>query len=74
MVVEFKKRTYGTKIARLLEADLAVGVKAVAAICSTEDGDAIVKTAIDAFGTVHVLVASAGLLRDKSFMEMDESM
>lgn len=53
---------------------MPVGVKAVAAVCSAEDGDAIVKAAVDAFGTVHVLVANAGLLRDKSFMGMDEAM
>jgi NAD(P)-dependent dehydrogenase (short-subunit alcohol dehydrogenase family) len=52
----------------------SVGVKAVSAVCSAEDGDAIVKAALDEFGTVHVLVANAGLLRDKSFMGMDEAM
>jgi multifunctional beta-oxidation protein len=51
-----------------------VGVKAVAAVCSAEDGDAIVKAAVDAFGTVHVLVANAGLLRDKTIMGMTDEM
>ena len=46
----------------------------MAAVCSAEDGDAIVKTATDTFGTVHVLVANAGILRDKSFGNMDEAM
>lgn len=32
------------------------------------------KTAVDAFGTVHVLVANAGILRDKAFVNMDEKM
>lgn len=51
-----------------------MGVKAVAAVCSAEDGDAIVKAAVDAFGTVHVLVANAGLLRDKTIMGMTDEM
>lgn len=53
---------------------MVVGAKAVSAVCSAEDGDAIVKAAVDAFGTVHVLVANAGLLRDKSFMGMTDEM
>lgn len=42
------------------------------AISSAEDGDAIVKTALDAFGGVHVLVANAGITRDKSLKAMSE--
>jgi NAD(P)-dependent dehydrogenase (short-subunit alcohol dehydrogenase family) len=41
-------------------------------VCSAEEGDAIVKAATDAFGTV--LVANAGILRDKAFVNMDEKM
>ncbi|KAF8525833.1 multifunctional beta-oxidation protein [Hysterangium stoloniferum] len=48
------------------------GGKAVAAVSSAEDGDAIVKVALDAFGGVHVLIANAGILRDKSFTAMSE--
>jgi NAD(P)-dependent dehydrogenase (short-subunit alcohol dehydrogenase family) len=48
------------------------GGKAVAAICSTEDGETIIKVALDHFGGVHVLVANAGVLRDKSFTAMTE--
>jgi multifunctional beta-oxidation protein len=44
----------------------------VAAVCSAEDGEAIVKTALDAFGGVHVLVANAGVLRDRSFTALTE--
>lgn len=43
-------------------------------VCSAEDGEKIVKAAVDAFGTVHVLVNNAGILRDKSFQNMDEKM
>ena len=48
------------------------GGKATAAICSAEEGEAIVKTALDKFGSVHVLIANAGILRDKSFTAMTE--
>jgi NAD(P)-dependent dehydrogenase (short-subunit alcohol dehydrogenase family) len=35
-------------------------------------GQNIVKTAMDAFGKVDILVNNAGILRDKSFMKMEE--
>jgi multifunctional beta-oxidation protein len=44
----------------------------VPAVCSAEDGDAIVKVALDRFGAVHVLIANAGILRDKSFTAMSD--
>lgn len=40
---------------------------------SAEDGEGIVKTAIEAFGGVHILIANAGILRDKSFTAMSEA-
>lgn len=49
-----------------------MGGKAASAICSAEDGEAIVKVALEAFGGVHILVANAGILRDKSFTAMSE--
>lgn len=49
---------------------IPAGGKAVTAVCSAEDGETIVKAALDAFGSVHVLVANAGILRDKSFASM----
>lgn len=48
------------------------GGKAAAAVTSAEDGDGIVKIALEKFGAVHVLVANAGILRDKSFTSMTE--
>lgn len=37
-----------------------------------EFGDKIVKTAVDAFGTVDIVINNAGILRDISFMKMTE--
>ncbi|THH12714.1 hypothetical protein EW146_g7432 [Bondarzewia mesenterica] len=49
------------------------GGKAVGAICSAEAGEVLVKAALDAFGGVHILVANAGILRDKSFTAMSDA-
>lgn len=49
------------------------GGKAVPAITSAEDGDGIVKTALENFGSIHVLIANAGILRDRSFTAMSEA-
>lgn len=51
----------------------ALGGEAVAdsnSVASAEGGQAIVQTALDAFGTVDIVVNNAGVLRDKSFASM----
>jgi len=48
------------------------GGQAVANYDSVEDGDKIVKTALDAFGRVDILINNAGILRDTSFQKMSE--
>lgn len=53
------------------------GGKAVAhrdSIASVEGAGSLVSRAIEAFGRVDILVNNAGILRDKSFLKMDEPM
>lgn len=56
---------------------VAAGGAAIAhhASVATADGaSSLIKTAVDAFGRVDALVNNAGILRDKSFLKMDEEM
>jgi NAD(P)-dependent dehydrogenase (short-subunit alcohol dehydrogenase family) len=41
-------------------------------VATAQGGVNIVKTAIDAFGKVDILINNAGILRDKSFLKMEE--
>jgi NAD(P)-dependent dehydrogenase (short-subunit alcohol dehydrogenase family) len=43
-------------------------------VATVEGANNLVKTAVDAFGRVDILVNNAGILRDKSFLKMDEAM
>ncbi|TFK50113.1 multifunctional beta-oxidation protein [Heliocybe sulcata] len=58
--------------AAVAEEIIKAGGKALPVACSAEDGDAIVKAAVEKFGSVHVLIANAGILRDRSFTAMTE--
>jgi len=52
----------------------ALGGEAVAdtnSVATPEGGEAIVKTAVDTFGKVDIVVNNAGILRDKAFHNMD---
>lgn len=48
------------------------GGKAAPAIGSAENGEKLVKDAVDAFGGLHVVINNAGILRDKSFASMSD--
>ncbi|KAK4180838.1 hypothetical protein QBC36DRAFT_384008 [Triangularia setosa] len=52
----------------------AMGGKAVGAKYSAEDGDAVVKVAIDTFGRIDIVINNAGILRDKAFTNMDDNL
>ena len=54
-----------------------LGGEAVAdtnSVATPEGGQAIVRSAVDAFGTVDIVVNNAGILRDKSFHRLDQAM
>ncbi|KAA8892901.1 hypothetical protein FN846DRAFT_981278 [Sphaerosporella brunnea] len=49
-----------------------MGGKAAGDKHSVEDGEAVIESCVKAFGTVHVIVNNAGILRDKSFASMTD--
>jgi NAD(P)-dependent dehydrogenase (short-subunit alcohol dehydrogenase family)/acyl dehydratase/putative sterol carrier protein len=52
----------------------AIGGQAVAnydSVSTPEGGERIVQAALDAFGTVDILINNAGILRDKTFLKME---
>jgi multifunctional beta-oxidation protein len=50
----------------------AAGGKAVGDRNSVEDGEAVIKTCLDNFGGIHIIMNNAGILRDKSFAAMTD--
>ena len=62
-----------TAAQKVVEEITAKGGEAVAnfdSVSTPEGGAAIVKTAVDAFGKVDVVINNAGFLRDKSFLKL----
>ncbi|MFN8022661.1 MAG: SDR family oxidoreductase [Acidimicrobiales bacterium] len=59
---------------RVVDEIKALGGEAVAdtnSVATPEGGKAIVQTAVDAFGTVDIVINNAGILRDKAFHNME---
>lgn len=54
------------------QANVIAGGKAAAAPGSVAEGQKIIDAAVKAFGTVHVLINNAGILRDKAFKNMSD--
>jgi NAD(P)-dependent dehydrogenase (short-subunit alcohol dehydrogenase family) len=56
--------------AKEIEALGGVAVADINSVATPEGGEAIVQTAIDAFGRVDIVINNAGILRDKTFHNM----
>ena len=56
--------------AKEIEDQGGVAVADTSSVATPEGGEAIVKTALDAFGRVDVVINNAGILRDKTFAKL----
>jgi NAD(P)-dependent dehydrogenase (short-subunit alcohol dehydrogenase family)/acyl dehydratase len=59
---------------KVVEEVKALGAEAVAnydSVATAEGGENIIKAALNAFGTVDILINNAGILRDKTFLKME---
>lgn len=70
VVNDFSKEAADRVVAEIVDG----GGSAVANYSDVADGEAVVATALSNYGTVHILVNNAGVLRDKSFARMTRDM
>ena len=66
--------TNAEKIAQEIRAGGGEAKSHALSIATREGADDLIKTAVDAFGKVDIVVSNAGILRDKTFLKMDEPM
>jgi len=62
---------------QVVEEIVALGGEAVAdtsSVATPEGGEAVVATAVEAFGSVDIVINNAGILRDKSFHNLTEDL
>src|SRR3712207_618868 len=59
------------KVATEIEEKGGVAVASADSVSTPEGGEAIIQKAIDTFGRVDIVVNNAGILRDKTFHNMD---
>jgi multifunctional beta-oxidation protein len=52
----------------------AAGGEATPCAITVEDGDAVVKAVLDAYGRIDIIVNNAGILRDKAFTNMTDDL
>jgi NAD(P)-dependent dehydrogenase (short-subunit alcohol dehydrogenase family) len=62
------------KVVAQIEGAGGVAVADTNDIATPEGGEAVIQTAIDAFGRVDIVVNNAGILRDKSFANLEPAM
>jgi NAD(P)-dependent dehydrogenase (short-subunit alcohol dehydrogenase family) len=60
-------------VVKEIEAAGGTAVASYDSVASKQGGESIVKTAMDNFGQVDILINNAGILRDKSFTKMSEA-
>src|SRR4051812_8292576 len=61
-------------VAKEIEDAGGVAVADTNSVATAKSGEAIVQTALDAFGQIDIVVNNAGILQDKTFHNMTEDM
>jgi NAD(P)-dependent dehydrogenase (short-subunit alcohol dehydrogenase family) len=66
--------TPADRVVEEIRASAGTAVANHANVASADGAESLVKAAVAAFGRVDVLINNAGILRDKSFLKLDEAM